>query len=661
MSITTHRPAARDQSDRAQPIANISTWELDLATLRLTWSDDHYRLLGLEPTGALLDGFEGMSYIHCDDLPTVRSAFEAAIAQKGSFELELRVVWPDGSIHWIRSHGQVLAQDNSHAERMVGTAVEITEQKAVQKALRASEVRYLQFLETAQEGIWILDAGGGTTFANARRAAMLGCGIDHLGGRGLLDFLVSADQEEARQSWDDFDRAHRQQREVHFRRVDGSDLWALVSTRQTLDASGVVVETLATVTDITERKRVKSEWRPAQPMVSSSLYAVTETPPDGFIASRSLDAQHHISDQSHAEAALWASEQRLRTVLEHAPLVLFALDRHGRYAVRAGRGLSEDVRLRSMSADLQSHSFFELFADHPRVQAIVRRALAGESFTCMIEVDNRTFECAYDPDWGANGVLNGTLGVATDVTERERARQDVERMRYEHELILRSAGEAMFRQDRDGLATFINPAAARLLGWKAEELLGRDMHATLHGMRNDGSAYPHEACPIHAAIADGATHHSTGELFWRHDGTSFPVEYFCTPTRDASRISGAVVTFKDISERLAAEVERAGLYQQVLERDRALQAAAVAIPRSTHIPLGIVGEQDGLARLTPRERDVLQWLARGQSNADIARSLGVGRGTVKNHVEHVLRKLGLASRTQVALWADRLGPQVLSR
>ena len=77
--------------------------------------------------------------------------------------------------------------------------------------------------------------------------------------------------------------------------------------------------------------------------------------------------------------------------------------------------------------------------------------------------------------------LDGAVSVATDVTEREQARQNLQGLQDEHELILQSAGEGIYGQDCQGLTTFVNPAAARMLGWPVEELIGRDMHATLHG------------------------------------------------------------------------------------------------------------------------------------------------------------------------------------
>jgi PAS domain S-box-containing protein len=131
------------------------------------------------------------------------------------------------------------------------------------------------------------------------------------------------------------------------------------------------------------------------------------------------------------------------------------------------------------------------------------------------------------------------------------------RLRRQYELILQSAGEGIYGVDRQGITTSVNPAAARMLGYQAAELIGRPWHPLLHHTRPDGTAHPQEDCPIHAALQDGAQRHISEDIFWRKDGSSFPVEYISTPIREGGDILGAVVTFKDITERKRAEEERA--------------------------------------------------------------------------------------------------------
>ncbi len=148
------------------------------------------------------------------------------------------------------------------------------------------------------------------------------------------------------------------------------------------------------------------------------------------------------------------------------------------------------------------------------------------------------------------------------LTDGIQAQQKVEilldRVRQQNDLILNAAGDGIYGLDVEGRMTFINPAGARLIGWPAEELIGKPQHAVLHHTHADGTPYPHEECPIQAALSDGAVHHVDDEVLWRKDGTSFPVEYVSTPIRnEAGEVTGAVVVFKNIAERKRTESELA--------------------------------------------------------------------------------------------------------
>jgi PAS domain S-box-containing protein len=128
--------------------------------------------------------------------------------------------------------------------------------------------------------------------------------------------------------------------------------------------------------------------------------------------------------------------------------------------------------------------------------------------------------------------------------------RDLER---ENQLILRAVGEGIYGVNAEGITTFVNPAAERMLGWSAEELVGTDMHATVHHHHADGSLYPQGDCPIYAAFRDGAVHQVTNEVFWRRDGRPLWVEYTSTPIRDRGEVVGAVVVFRDIGQRREAD------------------------------------------------------------------------------------------------------------
>jgi PAS domain S-box-containing protein len=137
----------------------------------------------------------------------------------------------------------------------------------------------------------------------------------------------------------------------------------------------------------------------------------------------------------------------------------------------------------------------------------------------------------------------------------ERAADELARVSQQQDLILNAVGEGIYGLDRAGRCTFVNPAAARMLGYADDELIDRPMHDVVHRAKEDGSAYPAEECPVLATLRDGAVHRVAGEVLWRKDGTLFPVEYVSAPLRTGSQTAGAVVAFRDVTER--QRVERA--------------------------------------------------------------------------------------------------------
>ncbi|MFA7368931.1 MAG: PAS domain S-box protein, partial [Kiritimatiellales bacterium] len=144
-------------------------------------------------------------------------------------------------------------------------------------------------------------------------------------------------------------------------------------------------------------------------------------------------------------------------------------------------------------------------------------------------------------------------GTVQDITGRKQADEALARISRHNELILTSAAEGIMVLDLQGRHTFINPAAAKMLGCETEELIGSPSHSTWHHTRPDGTPFPEEECEIYATLHDGKVHSTSGDVFWRKDGTSFPVEYASTPICEQNRLTGAVVTFADITERKRAD------------------------------------------------------------------------------------------------------------
>ncbi len=167
----------------------------------------------------------------------------------------------------------------------------------------------------------------------------------------------------------------------------------------------------------------------------------------------------------------------------------------------------------------------------------------------------------------------GFTAYLRDISERKALEAEQGRLADANRLLLDSTGEGIYGIDTAGRFTFVNQAAARMLGYTAEEMIGQSGHRLIHCRHEDGAAYPEEECPIYKAIRSGQSAHIEDEVFWRKDGTAFPVSYTAAPIMAGADPLGAVVTFSDISERRLMEQERARISEREHKIAEQLQEA----------------------------------------------------------------------------------------
>jgi PAS domain S-box-containing protein len=176
--------------------------------------------------------------------------------------------------------------------------------------------------------------------------------------------------------------------------------------------------------------------------------------------------------------------------------------------------------------------------------------------------------------------------------------------------IFDSAGEGLHGIDMKGNIVFENPAAAAMLGWDSRELIGQPAHALMHHTRADGTAYPATECHIHATRVDGVSRHVEDEMFWRKDGTGFPVAYTSAAMRnDAGEVTGVVVSFRDITEQRTAEQALIAARNAAERANSAKDSFLATMSHEIRTPLGgLLGmlELLSLSPLNPDQGEVLQ-------------------------------------------------------
>ena len=139
--------------------------------------------------------------------------------------------------------------------------------------------------------------------------------------------------------------------------------------------------------------------------------------------------------------------------------------------------------------------------------------------------------------------------MTPDIIEGDRAGEP---LRQQFDLIsalVSNAADGLYTVDTEGHFTYINPAAARMLGWPAGELLGRDVHATIHFQHLDRTPYPAEECSLLTVLRSGESVRGHEEAFTRRDGSLLPVLCSSAPIIKGRQLTGAVMSFHDITTR----------------------------------------------------------------------------------------------------------------
>lgn len=198
------------------------------------------------------------------------------------------------------------------------------------------------------------------------------------------------------------------------------------------------------------------------------------------------------------------------------------------------------------------------------------------------------------------------------------------RLKTTHQLILDSAGEGIYGLDCDGRCTFSNSAASNILGWKEEDVLGAPLHDIHHHTHADGTHYPKEECPIYAALKDGKVHQENGEVFWHADGYCVPVEYTSTPIWENGKLKGAVVIFRDITERKNNENQQLQALNQIQKLKNQLELERDYL-RDEIISSANFGEMIGDSQALKRTQHQIEAVASTTASVLVLGESGVGK------------------------------------
>jgi PAS domain S-box-containing protein len=244
----------------AQEMSHLGNWNWNIVTNRVHWSDETYRIFGCSPQefSATYEAF--LSYVHPDDREHVNNAIKEALSGN-SYCSNYRIIQINGEERIVHTQGEVIFDEKSIPIQMKGIVQDITIRKKAEEALRESEEKYRNIVETANEGISIIDTEERITFVNKQIEDMFGYSSEELIGRPMWDFLSDESKAIIKQilhkGWENVNESL----EIKFVRKDGSLLWTHTNSKSLLDKDGKFFGTLNLHTDITKRKEVEEALR----------------------------------------------------------------------------------------------------------------------------------------------------------------------------------------------------------------------------------------------------------------------------------------------------------------------------------------------------------------------------------------------------------------
>ena len=503
--------------------ADMGVWDWDIETGKIVWSGSHEALCGYSP-GEFPGTYEAfLARVHSEDIAGMELEVKRSIHDGSNFHHEFRVVWPDGSARWVRSHGQPIFDDKGSTVRMVGVAFDITDRKCAELSLsrlnaeleqrvRERTAEALDLYHHAPCGYHSLGPDGLVLQMNDTELGWLGYSREEVVGLKRLPDLMMPESAAL------FEKHFLEFRgqfaptalEWDMRCKDGSTISILVIAEVVRDQAGRFLHTRSAVINITERKRLESTLR--------------------------------------------ESEQRHRDLINTMPDWVWEVDERGVYTFS---GPQCQALLGYEPEEVLGRTPFDFLApdEGKRLGPLIEQLFArGEPIVGLVNTNLHkngslvVLETNGIPLWSVDGQFRGYRGLDHDITERKRAEEALQASEEKFRRLYHSMSEGMALHTMlcdaagkpvDYVLVSVNPAYEAITGLKAEQVVGRkasELYGTLEAPYLEAYA---------GVVATGQPAHL--ETWFEPMGKCFRITIF-SPAKDQF-----ATVFEDISERKRAE------------------------------------------------------------------------------------------------------------
>jgi PAS domain S-box-containing protein len=536
----------------AQQAARWGVFEYSYATGRNHWSPELEALYGLKP-GTFEGTYEGWRLrLHPDDRETAESEMARA-RDSGEYSGDFRVVWDDGSVHWLFARAKVFRDSSGRPQRMLGVNVDITQRKQAEDRVAADLFAMTRLNEVGSRCLRH-ESEVETCLGDILEAAIAVSGSD----KGIIQSLDSASGTLSVAAQRGFEPPFLK----FFASVwdDGSTYGATA-----LSSRRVIVEDVA-------QSEIFAKQQSLDVMLDADVRAVISTPLVssagtllGMISThfrvphRPSERELHLLDllarqgadyleRKHTEEVLRARDHEFELIINHTPFMFTRCSRDLRYRF-VSSAYAEMIGRRV--EDVAGKSLVEIMGEvgYETIRPCIDQVLQGERAECESEVHfqgvgPRLLRAVYTPEKDERGNVEGWIASILDITERKRGEQVAQQLAS----IVEFSDDAIVSKDINGIIVSWNRGAQRLFGYSADDVIGKPITILIPPERQD------EGPQILARIRRGEhlDHYETVRR--RKDGGLVDIALTVSPLKDAGgRIIGASKIARDITERKQAE------------------------------------------------------------------------------------------------------------
>ncbi|MHA2271193.1 MAG: PAS domain S-box protein [Candidatus Hodarchaeales archaeon] len=422
-----------EQLAEAQRIAHLGSWEWDIKANTTVWSREMYRIFGVDPGSFATNSHnEFLKCVHPEDRELIDNEIERAISNQAPFNVEYRIIRPDGAIRFISDRGKIISDEEGHAARMFGTSQDITARKQVEERLRENEETARAILNASTDSMLLLDTDGTIIATNEAQAKNLGKSLDELIGACVFDLFSPELAKSRKERLNEVIRSGKPIRYQDERegRIYDAQIYPIVDTQGQTSRVAVFAR------DITERK--------------------------------------------HAEAALQESEEKYRNITESIPLGMhmYKLQPDGKL-VFMDANPGADKMLGVEHLQFIGKTIEEAFPPLKETEVPEKYRLAASKGipwqTDQIVYSDEQISGAFQVD--AFQTSPGRMVAAfLDITSRKQAEHALQESEEKYRELVEKLQEGIISFDKEGLITFANPRLAEMVGYSQDELL--DLHWT---------------------------------------------------------------------------------------------------------------------------------------------------------------------------------------